>query len=249
MREFDVLVFASQKGGSGKTTLTGHMAVAAMRAGIGPVAVIDTDPQGSLLYWAKSRGDAQMQVRKSTSEYLADDLMRLKEEGVRMVFVDTPPAANASIVEAVRHADLVVVPTRPSPHDLRAVGSTIDIVEAHRKAMIFVVNSATPRAKITADAAVALSQHGTVAPVTLHHRVDYAGSMIDGRTVLEVSQDGRSAVEVEQLWTYVAGRLVKRREQAVQDLAARQGLNADGGGVLRRAAPVFGRREAGAAAA
>jgi chromosome partitioning protein len=247
MQEFDVLVFASQKGGSGKTTLTGHMAIAAKRANVGKVAVVDTDPQGSLYAWAKSRNDADLTVLKTTSEYLADDLMRLKEQGIRMVFVDTPPAANASIVEAVRHADLVVVPTRPSPHDLRAVGSTIDIVEAHRKTMVFVVNSATPRAKITADAAVALSQHGTVAPVTLHHRVDYASSMIDGRTVLETDAEGKSAIEVAGLWDYVAGRIAKRREQFAAELANRKGLAPEGGAVLRRVAPVFGRREAAAA--
>ena len=72
-----------------------------------------------------------------------------------MVLRSSPATGRISIVEAVKCADLVVIPTRPSPHDLRAVGSTIDIVEAYRKTMIFVVNSATPRAKITADAAVA----------------------------------------------------------------------------------------------
>ena len=42
------IVIASQKGGSGKTTLSGHLAVEACRAGVGPVSLIDTDPQGSL---------------------------------------------------------------------------------------------------------------------------------------------------------------------------------------------------------
>src|SRR5262249_28661481 len=46
-----VIVFASQKGGSGKTTLAGHIAVQAERTGNGPVALIDTDPQGSLAKW------------------------------------------------------------------------------------------------------------------------------------------------------------------------------------------------------
>jgi chromosome partitioning protein len=232
------------------TTMSGHMAVAAAKAGLGPIAVIDSDPQGSLVAWAKARADGgrtDIQAVKSSGEYLTEDLMRLREAGVRMVFVDTPPAANASIVEAVRQADLVVVPTRPSPHDLRAVGSTIDIVEAHRKAMVFVVNSATPRAKITADAAVALSQHGTVAPVTVHHRVDYASSMIDGRSVSELDPEGKSAVEMNALWDYLAGRLAKRREQVVGEIAARRGLAPESGAALRRTAPVFGRREAVAA--
>jgi len=242
MQTMDVVVFASQKGGSGKTTLSGHMAVAALRADAGPVAIVDTDPQGSLLSWAKARGQTFITAVRSTGEYLADDLMRLKEQGIKLAIVDTPPAANASIVEAVKCADLVVIPTRPSPHDLRAVGSTVDIVEAYRKAMVFVVNSATPRAKITADAAVALSQHGTVAPVTVHHRVDYAASMIDGRTVMEVAEDGRSAVEMAALWDYLAARLAKKRQLAQTEAAQRGGLVPETGDALRRIAPVFGKR-------
>jgi len=237
----DVLVFASQKGGSGKTTLSGQMAVAALRAGIGPVAVIDTDPQGSLLAWATARGQTAIAAFKSSGEKLVDDLVRLKEQGVRLVIVDTPPAANASIVAAVRCADLVVIPARPSPHDLRAVGSTIDIVEAHGKAMIFVVNSAMPRAKITAEVAVALSQHGTVAPVTVHHRIDYAASMIDGRSVMEVAEDGRSAAEMAALWDYIAGRLAERRRLLLNDLAAR-GLVAASGDPMPSAPPMFDQR-------
>src|SRR5690606_29629023 len=72
---------------------------------------------------------------------------------------------------------------------------------------IFVVNAATPKAKITSEAAVALSQHGTVAPITLHHRTDFAASMVDGRTVMAVDPNGRSAQEVTALWHYVADRL------------------------------------------
>jgi hypothetical protein len=50
-----VLVLASPKGGSGKTTLSGHLAVEADQANIGPVALIDTDPQGSLSHWWNAR--------------------------------------------------------------------------------------------------------------------------------------------------------------------------------------------------
>ena len=42
------IAMVSQKGGVGKTTLAGHLAVEAERAGAGPVALLDTDPQGSL---------------------------------------------------------------------------------------------------------------------------------------------------------------------------------------------------------
>jgi chromosome partitioning protein len=46
---------ASQKGGSGKTTLSGHLAVQAQLAGQGPVCLIDIDPQGSLADWWNER--------------------------------------------------------------------------------------------------------------------------------------------------------------------------------------------------
>ena len=105
------------------------------------------------------------------------------------------------------HADLVIVPTRPSPHDLRAVGATVDIAERHGKPLIFVINAATARARITGESAVALSQHGTVAPVTIHHRVDFAASMIDGRTVGEVTPSSQSAREISDLWLYIQERL------------------------------------------
>ncbi|MBA38179.1 MAG: chromosome partitioning protein ParA, partial [Sphingobium sp.] len=109
----------------------------------------------------------------------------------------------------------IVVPTRPSPHDLRAVGATVDLCERAGKPLIFVVNAATPKARITSEAAIALSQHGTVAPVTLHHRTDFAASMIDGRTVMEVDPRGRSAGEVESLWAYVSDRLEKNFRRTV----------------------------------
>ncbi|HYD98344.1 MAG TPA: ParA family protein, partial [Alphaproteobacteria bacterium] len=50
-----VLALSSQKGGSGKTTLSGHLAVQAERAGAGPVCLIDIDPQGSLADWWNER--------------------------------------------------------------------------------------------------------------------------------------------------------------------------------------------------
>jgi chromosome partitioning protein len=80
-------------------------------------------------------------------------------------------------------------------------------VEASGKPMIFVVNGAATRARITADAAVALSQHGKVAPVTIYQRTDFAQSMIDGRTAQELDSSSRSAGEITELWTYVRKQL------------------------------------------
>jgi chromosome partitioning protein len=138
---------------------------------------------------------------------LGHALAELKAAGVKLAFIDTPPAITSSISHVVGFADLVIVPTRPSPHDLRAVGATVDIAERHKKPVIFVLNAATARARITGESAVALSQHGVVAPVTIHHRVDFAASMVDGRTVGEVMQKSASAKEISDLWNYIQFRL------------------------------------------
>jgi chromosome partitioning protein len=236
-----VIVVASQKGGSGKTTLAGHIAVQAERSGHGPVALIDTDPQGSLAKWWNVR-EAQTPVFiQSVFSNLFHDLDNARNQGIRLVVIDTPPAVTKCISEVVSYGDLIIAPTRPSPHDLRAVGPTVDIVEGRKKPLVFVVNAATARAKITMEAAIALSQHGTVAPVTLHNRLDYAASMIDGRTVMEIDPTGKSAVEMLQLWDYLASRLA-RLEGPQPGWFDENAKNAKNVNALGRSAPSFGRR-------
>lgn len=203
------IVVASQKGGVGKTTLAGHLGVIAEQSGAGPVALIDTDPQGSLAAWWNERvAEAPLFASVEISR-LRERLEQLAQAGIKLAIIDTPPAVTETIREVIRQADLVLIPTRPSPHDLRAVGSTVDLVEQCGKRMIFVINGAAPRAKIAGDAAVALSQHGTVAPVTVYQRTDFASSMIDGRTVQELDPKSRSAAEVMQLWKYVYAQMRK----------------------------------------
>jgi len=204
------LVLASQKGGVGKTTIAGHLAVMAEIAGAGPVALIDTDPQGSLSSWWNER-KAETPVFASVDiAQLADHLQQLQKAGIKLAIIDTPPAVTETIRKVLAVADLVLIPTRPSPHDLRAVGSTVALVEAVGKRMVFVINGAAQRAKITGEAAIALSQHGTVAPVTLYQRTDFAASMIDGRTAQEIDPTSRSAGEIVDLWKYVSTQLHKK---------------------------------------
>lgn len=202
-----VLAIASRKGGSGKTTLTGHLAVEAERQGVGPVAVMDIDPQGSLADWWNEREATEPAFVNTTLETLDQDIEKLREAGVRLLIIDTPPAITRAIRDVIGVADMVLIPTRPSPHDLRAVAATVAIVEDLDKPLVFVLNAATPRAKITNEAIIALSQHGPLAPSIVHQRVDFASSMIDGRTVMELTTAARAADEIERLWRYMSTRL------------------------------------------
>ncbi len=232
---------ASQKGGSGKTTLSGHLAVQAQRAGAGPVVLIDIDPQGSLADWWNEREADFPAFAQTTVSRLAADLLTLRGQGFKLAVIDTPPAITLAIQSVIAVAELIVVPTRPSPHDLRAVGATVDLCDRAGKPLLFVVNAATPKARITSEAAVALSQHGTVAPITLHQRTDFAASMIDGRTVMEVDPNGRSSMEVSALWNYIADRLEKNFRRTVFAAPQAPGMP----GSVARPVGGFGRRVAG----
>ena len=139
-----VLAMASQKGGSGKTTLSGHLAVQAQLAGAGPVCLIDIDPQGSLADWWNEREAEMPAFAQTTVARLASDLEVLRQQGFRLAVIDTPPAITMAIQSVIAVAELIVIPTRPSPHDLRAVGATVDLCDRAGKPLIFVVNAATP---------------------------------------------------------------------------------------------------------
>jgi chromosome partitioning protein len=205
----NVIVLASQKGGVGKTTLAAHLAIAAEAAKVGPAVLIDTDPQGSLSAWWNARKAEAPMLAPTTIAELPEKLRALADAGYRTAIIDTPPAITDAISAVVAHADLVVIPTRPSPHDLRAVGSTVELVQDAGKPFVFAVTQAKPNTRLTVQAVAALSEHGPVAPAIMHDRVDYAGSMIDGQTVQETDGKGKSAGEMAELWDFVQGRIAK----------------------------------------
>ena len=201
-----VIVVASRKGGAGKTTLATHLAVEAERAGVGLVGVVDTDVMNGLAHWWDRRV-APSPILAQPVPTLAAALDALRSQGVRLVFVDTPPQLSADVSATVGSADLVLVPVQPSPDDLAAVGVTVELIQAARRPMVFVLNRTKPRVRLTGQAAINLSQHGTVAPIEVHDRAAYAGAKTDGRTAPELEPDGPAAVEMAALWAYVSRRL------------------------------------------
>ena len=202
-----VVVFASQKGGVGKTTLAANLGVAAELAGDGPAVQIDTDPQGSLAAWWNAREASTPALAPTTLASLPERLEALSKSGFTYAFVDTPPAITDAIRAVVKQADFVLIPVKASPHDLRAVGRTVEIVRDAGKPFAFVLTQAKANALLTVQAMAALSEHGPVAAAVVHDRVDYASSMTDGRTVQETDPKGRSASEMVELWQFVKGKL------------------------------------------
>lgn len=204
-----VIVLANQKGGVGKSTLAAHLAIAAEAANAGPTVLIDTDPQGSLSAWWNVREADTPALATTTIEELPAKLRALADAGFATAIIDTPPAITDAISAVLASADLVLIPTRPSPHDLRAVGSTVELVQVAGKPFVFVLTQAKPNTRLTVQGVASLSAHGAVAPSIVHDRVDYAGSMIDGRTVQETDASGKSASEMTELWKFVQERMTK----------------------------------------
>jgi len=206
------IVLASQKGGSGKTTIAAHLAVALERSGRGSAVLIDTDPQGSLASWWNKREAPSPAFADATVGQLAEKLVALAKDGFGWCVVDTPPADSEQNAKVIAQADLVLIPTRPSPHDLDALGATLELCQASQRRHVFVVNAAKANASITVQTVAALSEHGQVAPAVVADRVLFASSMIDGRTVFDVDPTGRSAEEIASLSKFVNSLFTENRK-------------------------------------
>jgi chromosome partitioning protein len=207
-------VLASRKGGVGKTTLTAHLASAAVLSGL-RVAVADYDPQGGLAGWFNARqtpleglayADASKGIRKAWDA--------ASRGGIDLLLIDTEPGEGDAVLDAVALADLVIVPCQPSPNDLRAVGRTVKLVAEAGKSLVFVVNRVKPRVRLTHQASSSLSQHGTVAPVLIGDRTDFAASMTGGQTAQELDAKSKSAEEIRELLIYLQERSTIEMERA-----------------------------------
>ena len=88
------IVIANQKGGSGKSTVTVHLAAAAEIAGDGPVVISDTDPQGTAADWFNQRkkaGHRYPALFAPRPRRPAREDQALDAAGASYLFIDTAP--------------------------------------------------------------------------------------------------------------------------------------------------------------
>ena len=199
-RTMQTVAVMSQKGGSGKTTVAAHLAVAAEAAGDGPTVLIDTDPQQTLTTWWELREAATPQLVATELADLGDKLQTLERMQFKLCIIDTPPALTEQNRQLLKLASLVVIPTRPSPNDLWALGATLNLVREANTPFAFLLTQAKGNARISMQSMAALSEHGRILGTVLHDRVDYARAMTDGRTSGELSAKSAAAVETRALW-------------------------------------------------
>lgn len=202
------IAILSQKGGTGKTTLSLHLAVAAQKAGQAAV-VIDLDPQASAAGWKDSRSGEEPVVVSVPAPRLPYTLQAAESGGAYLAIIDTAPHSGDVALAAAEAADLVLIPCRPGILDLRAIGTTARVVKLAGKPAYVVLNTVPPRASnVLADARAAVAVHGLdVAPVALQQRAAYAHSLTAGQTAQEYERGGKAAEEIAKFYGWLQAML------------------------------------------
>jgi chromosome partitioning protein len=197
------IAILSQKGGTGKTTMALHLAVAAERAGH-VATVIDLDPQASAGGWGDSRSDEGPTVAIAHAPRLAAILKAASDNGATVAFLDTAPHSQADAMAAAQAADVILIPCRAGILDLRAIGTTVQIVRLAGKPAAVVLNSVPPQSKALADeAAEAVRSYGIeVASVRLTQRAAFAHALASGQTAQEYEPLGKAAEEITELYKW-----------------------------------------------
>ncbi|OIQ68902.1 chromosome-partitioning ATPase Soj [mine drainage metagenome] len=222
------IVLATQKGGSGKSTLAIGLALAAMQTGL-TVRLIDTDPQGTLSNWRKRRVDAEPLVETIFSvQEIEPRLKALENCGVALTIIDTAGGVSAVRSAAIRHADLCLIPVRPSIADIEATASTLSLVHTWKIPFAFILNQTPSRGQRVTNAADSLADDSSLdlanvlARPFVVMRNDHQDALSAGLAVGEYAPTSKSAEEIRSLWRWVRARLTAGAgigEQLVSELA------------------------------
>lgn len=196
----------SQKGGSGKTTLVLHLAILAAARKLA-VSVIDLDPQRSAEQWADLREALvradEPAIVHGTPSRLDGMLEAARETRTDLVFIDTPPAVDKSMIFAAAAADLVIVPSRSGVLDRFALQETLDYLKrigALAKTVV-VLNAAGKDKAAKAEVERIVKGFGaTVLACEMADQDDLATALAKGQGVTESAPKRKSAKAVQELY-------------------------------------------------
>jgi chromosome partitioning protein len=186
---FTVAVF-SNKGGSGKTTIAVHLALAWAQGA--PTALLDVDPQGTAIEWLRRRPadlKSPLAVPATGREAVQQALKLAREENYRYVVLDLPPHSSAQIAWLLSEADLIVVPTRATAADLVTIKQTVDLVHASKRKAGFVLNAFKPNLVEAKEIAPILAQYSLPVIGALGDRIAYSRGLPAGLGGHELGDD------------------------------------------------------------
>ena len=199
-----VMTVAQQKGGTGKTTLVVQLALAFIKYHNLKVAIIDTDPQGSLGKWFMIRSEIKLTngdlTFKTASLWGAQYESKTLKKDHDIVIIDTPPKIESDARPSIEASDLVLIPMTPSHVDFWATEGIIEIAKKAKKKIMIQVNRANQRSKMVIKTNEYIKSINVPAVETIiGHRQIYASSMGEGKTAMEKQKKGKAAEEIKKL--------------------------------------------------
>jgi chromosome partitioning protein len=206
------------KGGSGKTTVATHLALAAHRRGLDTL-VVDIDPQRSTQSLLASRADPGPDCVVSTGPKLMSAQYAALGLRKQLLIIDTAAGAVEDVSEAIVLADLAVMVVRPTLLDLAGLAPTLNIVRRLNKPAIVVVNQAPPAREGIESPLVKRALRGLeylrapVAPAIVRARTIYQTALETGRSAEEM-WDPAAAKEIAALWDCVEAAMAAAPDEA-----------------------------------
>ena len=199
-----VITIAQQKGGTGKTTLAVHLALAFIKYHNLKVAVIDTDPQGSLGKWFMIRSEMNVTngglTFKTASLWGAQYESKILKQDHDIVIIDTPPKIESDARPAIEAADLVIIPVSPSHVDFWATEAIIEIAKKAKRKVLIQINRANHRSKLISKTHEYIKSINVKSTDTLiGHRQIFVASMGEGKTVVEKQRKGNAVEEIKSI--------------------------------------------------
>jgi chromosome partitioning protein len=200
------ITILSQKGGTGKTTIAAALSVEAEKNDI-QTLVIDIDPQASITKWGERRTAKTPFIISAQAERLDYFLNEGRKAGANWGIIDTPgKSGDAAALKAARVSDFVLIPTRPSAHDIQAISDSIDVALLAKKSPYVLLNAVPPNADKLFDELRRVLEENykvPVAPFYLAHRSAYMHSALPGQAAQEYDPVGKAADEIRRLFEWI----------------------------------------------
>jgi chromosome partitioning protein len=198
----------ARKGGSGKTTVATHLALAAHLRGLKTV-LVDTDSQRSSQEVLKARKEGGPAFMSAQGSNLAELQKQAASDGADLMIIDTPAAHESEIAHAIALSNLSLLVLRPTFLDIAASVQTAQILRSVRKPGLILLSQApVPRGGVEPPAVKRAMEalqlmRLPVAPVILRSRVLYQTALATGRSAEELEPNGAAAHEMATAWSFI----------------------------------------------